>query len=360
MTLMTLEDVCEFVLDGTHGSPVRIDEGVPVYSAKNVTDDGFVESTERFTTNEEYESFRKRLPLQIGDVLITIVGTIGRVAILKSDTPMVFQRSIGVLRPKKGVITSEYLSHYLLSDAVRAQIATRINKSTQAGIYLGKLKTIHIEVPSINKQKQLAEILSKITSIRKAIQVAKNQRTMLIHSFYADIMQNELWPVVKLEDVAENLDSRRIPIKASERIEGSIPYYGANGQQGSVQGHIFDEDLILVAEDGGHFYDRTRPIAYQIKGKSWVNNHAHVLRCNKGMTQEFLLHQLAYYEVRPFLTGSTRPKLNKGAMMKMPIVKPPLDIQIRFSEIYNSVNSLESCIDLSIICRDSMLQEFFA
>ena len=90
------------------------------------------------------------------------------------------------------------------------------------------------------------------------------------------------FPIKLLGDVAEFLDSRRRPITASERIPGPYPYYGANGQQDSVADYIFDEPLILLAEDGGSFDQPDRGIAYVIKGKTWVNNHAHVLRPNQG------------------------------------------------------------------------------
>ena len=101
--------------------------------------------------------------------------------------------------------------------------------------------------------------------------------------------------VVKLEQVVTFLDSQRIPITAKDRISGPYPYYGANGQQDSVHDYIFDEPLILVAEDGGNFDDPTRPIAYKVEGKCWVNNHAHVLRPNpEKIDINFLTYHLAF------------------------------------------------------------------
>ncbi len=88
------------------------------------------------------------------------------------------------------------------------------------------------------------------------------------------------FPIKTLGEVADFLDSRRRPITASDRVSGPYPYYGANGQQDSVVGYIFDESLILLAEDGGMFDQPDRGIAYAIEGKTWVNNHAHVIRPN--------------------------------------------------------------------------------
>ena len=191
MKRINLEEICEFVLDGTHGSPVRVDSGIPVYSAKNVTDNGFTEITDRFTTNEEFEKFNKRLPLRIGDVLITIVGTIGRVAILNVETPMVFQRSIGVLRPKQEFVTSKYLYHYLRTNDVKAQIQTRINKSTQAGIYLGKLKTVEIDVPSLDKQNEITTILDKVLTGKENAESLQQKYELAYLAFSQMLLENE-------------------------------------------------------------------------------------------------------------------------------------------------------------------------
>ena len=83
---------------------------------------------------------------------------------------------------------------------------------------------------------------------------------------------------VKLEEVCEILDSKRIPITSQDRKKGIYPYYGANGLQDYVDGYIFDDELVLLAEDGGYFGSKDKPIAYRVSGKCWVNNHAHVLK----------------------------------------------------------------------------------
>jgi type I restriction enzyme S subunit len=117
----------------------------------------------------------------------------------------------------------------------------------------------------------------------------------------------------------------RIPVNAEERELriGNIPYYGANGLQGFIDSHIFDEPLILMAEDGGYFDEfATRPIAYRIYGKSWVNNHAHVLRAKKGFCQDAIFYALEHKDIQPFIVGGTRAKLNQGELRAITIVLP--------------------------------------
>jgi type I restriction enzyme S subunit len=143
-----------------------------------------------------------------------------------------------------------------------------------------------------------------------------------------------------LAEVAEFLDSRRKPVKESERKPGPYPYYGANGQQGSIDGYLFDEPLILLAEDGGFFDQPDRGIAYRVSGKTWVNNHAHVIRPRQGVDLAFLCRVLENYDVLPFISGSTRAKLTKGQAEKIEIPLPPLDEQKRIAAILDQADEL--------------------
>ena len=97
----------------------------------------------------------------------------------------------------------------------------------------------------------------------------------------------DAYPTRQLGDVAEFLDNMRRPVTESDRRVGPFPYYGANGPQGMIDEFIFDEPLVLLAEDGGHFDEPERGIAYRISGKTWVNNHAHVLRAKPGIDLGF-------------------------------------------------------------------------
>ena len=93
-----------------------------------------------------------------------------------------------------------------------------------------------------------------------------------------------------LGQCVEVLDRLRQPLNSDARRsrKGAIPYYGANGQLDSIDDWIFDEDLVLVAEDGGFYLDPIRPISYRISGKAWVNNHAHVLRALPHMDVDWV------------------------------------------------------------------------
>lgn len=146
--------------------------------------------------------------------------------------------------------------------------------------------------------------------------------------------------MAKLEDVCEILDSKRVPITASNRQPGPYPYYGANGIQDYVAGYIFDDELVLLAEDGGNFGSKEKPIAYRVSGKCWVNNHAHVLKPKAGIDVDYLCYSLMFYDVTGLVNGATRQKLNQADMKKMEIPLPPLDEQRRIAAVLDKVSGL--------------------
>lgn len=129
-------------------------------------------------------------------------------------------------------------------------------------------------------------------------------------------------PTVYLSDISENLDRSRVPITKADRKPGNVPYYGASGEVDRVADFIFDEDLLLVSEDGANLLARTYPIAFSISGKSWVNNHAHVLRFANPNDQEYVRLYLNSIPLDDFVSGMAQPKLNQKALNKIPIPFP--------------------------------------
>jgi type I restriction enzyme S subunit len=150
------------------------------------------------------------------------------------------------------------------------------------------------------------------------------------------------WAPVTVAECCEILDHKRIPVNAEEREQriGDIPYYGANGLQGYIDDFLFDEPLILIAEDGGRFEEyASRPIAYRIAGKSWVNNHAHVLRAKDGYCQDAIFYSLEHKDIQSFIVGGTRSKLNQGALKAITFELPISTVeQTRIADILSTVD----------------------
>jgi type I restriction enzyme S subunit len=155
------------------------------------------------------------------------------------------------------------------------------------------------------------------------------------------------WEMAQLEDVVDILDSRRVPINAKERETrvGKVPYYGATGQVGWIDDHLFDEELVLLGEDGAPFLDSTKQKAYIIRGKSWVNNHAHVLRARNGIPNPYIKYYLDTVDYHNFVTGTTRLKLNQAMMRKIPVpVAPPTQQKLIVAEIEKQFSRLDEAV----------------
>lgn len=134
------------------------------------------------------------------------------------------------------------------------------------------------------------------------------------------------WSKASVADVVALHDNRRVPLNAKQRetMRGSYPYYGANGLVDHVKDYLFDGEYTLLAEDGGYFDDPKRGVAYEVSGKFWVNNHAHILEPLAGMSNRFLRHALNAVDWMPHVGGSTRLKLTQKGLQKAQVALPPL------------------------------------
>lgn len=144
-----------------------------------------------------------------------------------------------------------------------------------------------------------------------------------------------------LADVCNVLDSKRIPITRNKRLAGPYPYYGANGIQDYVADYIFDDELVLLAEDGGHF-EGGKQIAYRVSGKCWVNNHEHVLKAKKNIDTDYLYFALRCYDVTSLTNGATRKKLTQAAMKRMLLPLRSINDQLY---IVNNLKSVETQLE---------------
>ena len=132
----------------------------------------------------------------------------------------------------------------------------------------------------------------------------------------------------------------RKPLEGAKRISGSYPYYGASGIVDYVDGYLFDEELILLSEDGANITDRNYPVCFLASGKYWVNNHAHVLRTKKENENNFICNSLERKDYTQYNTGMAMPKLNKETCRKIPILCPAFEEQQKIGDYFRSLDHL--------------------
>jgi len=170
----------------------------------------------------------------------------------------------------------------------------------------------------------------------------------------AEIMSRPLpngWSWVPLGQYVENHDGRRVPISRSEREsrQGAFPYYGASGVIDTIDGFTHEGEFVLIGEDGANLLTRSKPLAFLTRGKVWVNNHAHVLRCKPGFSNAYLAYYINSINLSAYVTGTAQPKLSQSMMNKIPIpVAPPeqqteivAELEKQFSLLNEAVANLQ-------------------
>jgi type I restriction enzyme S subunit len=161
-------------------------------------------------------------------------------------------------------------------------------------------------------------------------------------------------------DLVRDHDAARRPVKASERKSGPTPYYGASGVVDWVEGFTHDGEFLLVSEDGENLRARSTPIAFLVKGKIWVNNHAHVLTGKEQHDTRFLAYALAHADVSGYLTGSAQPKLSQAALKSIKLRLPSSSRRRAIAEVLGALDDKIAANDRTSRSASSLISEVVA
>ena len=215
--------------------------------------------------------------------------------------------------------------------------------SSRKRISRKNLGKIQIPLPPLEVQK---EIVAELDSYQKVVDGARQ----VAENWKPRNKINPDWPMVRLGEVCENLDGKRVPITKSDRKTGKYPYYGASGIVDYVDDFIFDDDLLLISEDGANLLARVTPIGFSVSGKVWVNNHAHVLKFQHIESQKFVETYINSIDIKNYVTGMAQPKLNQKHLNSILIPFPPLETQKQIvAEIEKEQKMVEECKKLIAI-----------
>jgi len=317
--LVKIEDVADIRNGYAFKSELYQSSGYRVIRITNVQCGKIEDSDPKFharlspSDHEKYE-------LLSGDILISLTGNVGRVGKITPDFLPAYLNQrvcrIQVFEPNK--ILNDYLFWILNNRKFELSCIENSSGVAKKNLSTNWIKDYQFPLPDLDTQ---FKIVSKLNKYQKIIDGC----TQVIENCKPTIEIDPSWELVEFEKIIlENLDSRRVPITKSDRQLGSIPYYGASGIVDYVSGHIFDEDLLLISEDGANLKDRNYPIAFSISGKSWVNNHAHVLKFKDPCTQKYIEYYFNQISLEPYLTGAAQPKLNQGTLNSIKIPLPPI------------------------------------
>jgi type I restriction enzyme S subunit len=366
---------------------------VPIVRAQNVRMGYFVENTNE-AISEALSQQLERSALTKKCLLMTFIGAgIGDTCIFPALKRCHLAPNVAKIEPYSNKIDLKYALYYLMSDL--GQLGVRgISKSTaQPSLSMATIRSLEIALPPLAEQHRIVAEIEKLFELIDQIEQGKADLQTIIKQTKSKILDLAIhgklvpqdpndepaiellkrinpdftpcdnghytqlpdgWTACRLEQVADILDNLRKPINSSERdsrirnrqIDELYPYYGATGQVGLIDDYIINGNYLLLGEDGAPFLDKNAIKAYSISGKSWVNNHAHIL--SPKIDFEFLQYSLNQIDYSEYVNGSTRLKLTQTDMRSIKIMLPPLaeqkriksKIQILFSQLDLMMESL--------------------
>lgn len=199
------------------------------------------------------------------------------------------------------------------------------------------LNKIEIPVPSLEIQSEIVRILDSFSSLE-----ARRKQ----YAYYRDQLIRDCPSIrwIPLSEISENCDKSRKPIKKEKRIAGKTPYYGASGVVDYVDGFTHEGDYLLLSEDGANLLARSMPIAYQISGRNWINNHAHVLRIENANLRQLVEMYLNSISLEPYITKGAQPKLTKQRMETIAVPVPSEDDLSRIVEMLTKFYALTTSL----------------
>ncbi|EPJ4087627.1 TPA: restriction endonuclease subunit S [Klebsiella pneumoniae] len=199
---------------------------------------------------------------------------------------------------------------------------------------------------SLAIQSAIVRILDKFTELTAELTAELTMRKKQYNYYREQLLSFDdgeaKWKT--LGELAENLDAKRKPITSGLREAGNIPYYGASGIVDYVKDYIFDGDFLLVSEDGANLLARNTPIAFSVSGKTWVNNHAHVLKFDTYAERRYVEYYLNSIDLTTYISGAAQPKLNKKNLESIRIPNPSPEEKERIVSILDKFDALTNSI----------------
>ena len=308
-----------------------------------ITGTDFMDGAVNFDTchyveRERYEQ-DKHIQIRNGSILITKDGTLGKVAYIQGLT-MPATLNAGVfnveIRDEKEV-DNRYLFQYLKAPF----LMDYVDKKATGGTIKHLNQNILVDFPVVLPQKdEQAKIGEYFLGIDNLITLHQREFAFLCKEKSKKFRYiKNAWEQRKVREVTDRYDNLRIPVAASLRVAGTTPYYGANGIQDYVDGYTHDGEFILVAEDGANDL-KNYPVKC-VKGRIWVNNHAHVLQGKYDCADnQFLAYAISQADIESLLVGGGRAKLNAETLMGIDLLLPNKAEQIRIGKYLAQLDNL--------------------
>lgn len=343
--------------------------GVPVIKVNNLID-GLHSKGELDVTTKENDEKYSRTRLEGGELIVSVVGTVGKTAIVpKSFRGCNLVRAVAMIDIKENWL-SRWVKYYIDSPAGQAYIEQNLNTTVQATLNIKTL--VDMPIPFL-KEDEMRKIVTILEAIDRKIecnqQINDNllwQAQALYKDRFIDLkpFNGKMppdWQLGTVSEIIELHDSKRIPLSSRERanLTKIYPYYGATSIMDYVDRYLFDGIYLLLGEDGTVVDDKGFPILQYVEGKFWVNNHAHIITGKNGFTVETLYLLFSLTNVRSIVTGAVQPKISQANLNNVSVVIPSKAELSTFNSIvqpiFSQIRNLRAESDRLTSTRDILL-----
>ncbi|MCM1166656.1 MAG: restriction endonuclease subunit S [Lachnospiraceae bacterium] len=271
---------------------------------------------------------------------------VGSIAYLRDNMPVIVS-PLYVVFECLSTLNPKFLDIYVRTFDFHKQRQINTAGSVRDSLSYDGFANIKIPVPHLEEQQKISDFLSAVDEVIAQTDAEVHNLEQQKKAAMQKIFSQEVrfrreegeypkWKDYRLEDVVIFLDEKRKPITSKFRKKGEYPYYGATGIIDYIDNYIFDEELILLSEDGANIVDRNYRISYIAIGKFWVNNHAHCLRAKEGFSSHFISEGLESIDYTMYNTGSAQPKLNQEVCRNLPIKCPCLEEQQKIADFLSA------------------------
>lgn len=333
-TLERLDTVSSKIQDGTHFSPKGGGHDFMYVTSRNIGPGRLRLENVDTISAAEHRKIYSRCDTRRGDLLITKDGAnTGNAAINTFGKEVSLLSSVAFIRSNPRRSIEEYLLQYILSVPGKKQITDAMAGNAITRLTLAKIRALLIPLPPVAEQRRIATVLGRADDLIASLERLTTKKQAMKRGMMQELLTGKTrlpgftgdWSTNDLGEIALILDNLRVPLSATQREgrSGPFPYCGANGVLDYIDDFRVDDDVILLAEDGGNFdqWD-TRPIAYRMKGKIWVNNHAHIIKAPPTGDTGFLFYALEHKDITPFISSGTRSKLTRGELNRIRVMTP--------------------------------------
>ena len=390
---MKIKDICTSVTDGSHNPPQGIEKSeYMMLSSKNIFDDEITFDEPRFLSEKDFEREHKRTQIAVGDVLLTIVGTVGRTAVVDEDMPaFALQRSVAVLHPKNDVCLPRFLMYALRGK--RTYIENRAKGVAQKGIYLKEVSDIDIYIPDISNQEIIINKLDKVNTIIKLRQEELLALDNLIKARFVEMFGDPQinpfgWDVVNISEVVGGKVSNGFFAKRDDYADdGNVSVLGVSNIVNRMYSNVDklpktnadDKDIEkFEVRYGDMLFCRSSLVTEGIGKASIVPENVqdnvlfecHVIRLPLDLSKcvpEFMqaLSTMDFFrnQVVAQSKTATMTTIGQDGILKTDIILPPMDKQRTFYDFVHQVDkskvAVQKALDETQMLFDSLMQEYF-